>query len=881
MATFHCGSCGHSQDVPDRLAGRRTKCPKCGVPGQVSAQQAPEAPAAPAEPEQAVFQCPSCGYTRPTPAKLLGRVVKCPTCGKPGRIAATALQPADLEVESLSLDDLAGEAPLPPPPPRAAGAPEPRLTPDAAAAPSAVVTLFQGNVFRNLFAGLVSGLLGVCFCLALAGLLFPQPELAPFYPQALGLTLASAVIMGAVYALASRAPFAIAGPESMACVLLALLVESVRAGMPGSPAAAVFATAAAAIAVTAVLSGLLVHLLGRLRLAALVRFVPIQITGGVLAAVGVFLMTGAYAFVSGRPFSAAGLAATLTLEGLTRFLSEAAGLVWVPALGFGLVLFLLLCRVRNSLFLILLMGLGLALGLAERWLPGSELARLAGLAGFLPDGVISPSLLVDPALAQGVAWNVVLGQAPFVAAMVALLVMTDMSRITSLEVVLGRELDVDREFRVLGLGNVLTGLAGGLPGAVSLGRSMGNRAAGAAGPLAGIVAALVCLAAVLHLGPWLHLVARFLPAGFLFYLGLNLVKDWLVDTRSVFTRKDDYALLLLVFLVTVVLGLLLGMAVGLVLAMLVTVSRFSGSSAVGRALSGANHRSNVDRAPDQLKALRAKGSRILIMRLRGFLFLGSIHGVLRRIHERLEQRDGEPLRHVVLDFGGVHGMGSSVNVGLIMLMRLARDREFQLVLTSLSLEVSEHLERVGFVRTSDDSGPAQVFMNTDFALEWCENRILEEEGLLGGPDKPLAELLAPVFPDPAAVPQLLAVLTRLEVRKGDHVFHQGDAPDALYFVESGTVNIELEMEGGRILRLKKLGPGTVFGEMGLYTTAPRSASVVATQKCVLHRLSAGHFQALQAKAPRVAAAVHRFIVTLLADHLAEANLKVRDLSREG
>jgi SulP family sulfate permease len=336
-----------------------------------------------------------------------------------------------------------------------------------------------------------------------------------------------------------------------------------------------------------------------------------------------------------------------------------------------------------------------------------------------------------------VAWKVVLDQAPFVAAMVALLVMTDMSRITSLEVVLGRELDVDREFRFLGLGNLLTGLAGGLPGAVSLGRSMGSRAAGAAGPLAGIVAALVCLAAVLHMGPWLHLVARFLPAGFLFYLGLNLVKDWLVDTRSVFTRKDDYALLLLVFLVTVVLGLLLGMAVGLVLAMLVTVSRFSGSSAVGRALSGANHRSNVDRAPEQLNILRAKGSRILIMRLRGFLFLGSIHGVLRRIHERLEQQDGEPLRHVVLDFGGVHGMGSSVNVGLIMLMRLARDKEFQLVLTSLSLEVSEHLERVGFVRPNEDSGPAQVFMNTDFALEWCENRILEEEGMLGGPDKPI------------------------------------------------------------------------------------------------------------------------------------------------
>lgn len=887
MATFHCDSCGHSQNVPDRLAGRRTKCPQCGTVGQVSAPDAPAAPEVPAAPEapaapaQAVFQCASCGYTRPTPAALLGRTVKCPSCDQPGRILASALKPVDLEMESITLDDLAGETPPPPPPPpRNANTPETRLTPDAAPQAPAARTLFQGNVLKNVFSGLVSGTLGACFSLALTCLIFPQPELAAFYPQALALTLVSAVVMGAVYALTSRVPFAIAGPESMACVLLALLVESVRTAMPGSAPGAVFVTSAASMALVAALGGALVYLLGRLRLAALVRFVPIQITGGVLAAVGVFLMTGAYAFVSGRPFSAATLAASLTLEGMTRFVAEAPGLAWVPALGFGLILFVLLSRVRNSLFLILLMGLGLALGLSERWLPGSELARLAGLAGFLPAGAITASPLLDLNLVRTVNWNVVLDQAPFLAAMVALLVMTDMSRITSLEVVMGRELDVDREFRFLGLGNLITGLAGGLPGAVSLGRTLGGRAAGAAGPLSGIVAALVCLAAMLHLGPWLPLVARFLPAGFLFYLGLSLVKDWLVDTRSVFTRKDDYALLLLTFTVTVVLGLLLGMAVGLVLAMLVTVSRFSSSSAVGRALSGESHRSNVDRAPEQLKLLRAKGSRILIVRLRGFLFLGSIHGVLRRINERLARQDAEPLRYVVLDFGGVSGMGSSVNVGFIMLMRLARDKEFQLVLTSLSLEVSEHLERVGFVRSGEESDTVQVLMNTDFALEWCENRILEEEGALGGPDKSLAELLAPVFPDPAAVPRLLAVLTRLEVRKGEYVFRQGDAPDAMYFVESGTVNIELEMQGGRILRLKKLGPGTVFGEMGLYTTAPRSASVVATQKCVLHRLSAGHFQALQAKAPRVASAVHRFVVTLLADHLAEANVKLRDLSRE-
>jgi len=67
----------------------------------------------------------------------------------------------------------------------------------------------------------------------------------------------------------------------------------------------------------------------------------------------------------------------------------------------------------------------------------------------------------------------------------------------------------------------------------------------------------------------------------------------------------------------------------------------------------------------------------------------------------------------------------------------------------------------------------------------------------------------------------------------------------------------------------------VFGEMGLYTSAPRSASVIATERCVVYRLSGERFKLIQDKAPSLAAAVNRFIVTLLAERVAEENAKNR------
>ena len=64
---------------------------------------------------------------------------------------------------------------------------------------------------------------------------------------------------------------------------------------------------------------------------------------------------------------------------------------------------------------------------------------------------------------------------------------------------------------------------------------------------------------------------------------------------------------------------------------------------------------------------------------------------------------------------------------------------------------------------------------------------------------------------------------------GDPIFSQNDVADALYVIQRGTVNIELDGEGdtGGHIAVATLGTGSHFGEMGFLDNQPRSASAIA------------------------------------------------------
>lgn len=90
------------------------------------------------------------------------------------------------------------------------------------------------------------------------------------------------------------------------------------------------------------------------------------------------------------------------------------------------------------------------------------------------------------------------------------------------------------------------------------------------------------------------------------------------------------------------------------------------------------------------------------------------------------------------------------------------------------------------------------------------------------------------------------------VPAGSTVIRQGDPADRFYVILEGTFAVDqAEAPGAPVARLRTMGPDEVFGEIGLLTEAPRSATVTALSDARLLALGASDFLDLVASAAEV------------------------------
>ena len=77
-------------------------------------------------------------------------------------------------------------------------------------------------------------------------------------------------------------------------------------------------------------------------------------------------------------------------------------------------------------------------------------------------------------------------------------------------------------------------------------------------------------------------------------------------------------------------------------------------------------------------------------------------------------------------------------------------------------------------------------------------------------------------------------LATFAIGPGDGVFKEGDQSDFAFIIVSGRVELSKTVQGTEIF-LAEIGPGDLFGEMGVIDGSPRSASAVALEDTVLQR----------------------------------------------
>ena len=104
----------------------------------------------------------------------------------------------------------------------------------------------------------------------------------------------------------------------------------------------------------------------------------------------------------------------------------------------------------------------------------------------------------------------------------------------------------------------------------------------------------------------------------------------------------------------------------------------------------------------------------------------------------------------------------------------------------------------------------------------------------------------------------------LRVRKGEKVFAQGDAADAIFFLQTGKVKISVVSQGGKEAVLGLLGPPNFFGEGSLVGQSLRLSTAIALEPSTVLRVDKAAMVRALHDQPDVA---EKFLAALLVRNL--------------
>ena len=95
--------------------------------------------------------------------------------------------------------------------------------------------------------------------------------------------------------------------------------------------------------------------------------------------------------------------------------------------------------------------------------------------------------------------------------------------------------------------------------------------------------------------------------------------------------------------------------------------------------------------------------------------------------------------------------------------------------------------------------------------------------------------------------EIAARMREVTVEAGTTLASEGDNAYELFVIEAGDADVH---KGGEVVR--KLGPGDVFGEIGLLATGTRTASVVATSEMRLAAMFSREYKQFEGRMPELA-----------------------------
>ena len=419
--------------------------------------------------------------------------------------------------------------------------------------------------------------------------------------------LYGAILVGLFAALFGGSPTLISEPTGPMTVVFTAVIARLIASDPVNGMAMAFTVV--------IMAGMFQILFGVLKLGKYVTLMPYTVVSGFMSGIGIILIILQIGPFLGQPSPSGGVIAVL--ENIPTLISGIETKETILALLTIVILFLIPKKLKQYLPPPLV-ALIICTVISVVFFSAADIRRI----GEIPTGLPSLQLPVFSA-AQ---WQtmlidaIVLGMLGCIDALLTSVVADSITR---------KRHNSDKELIGQGIGNIMSGLFGGLPGAGATMGTVVSIQAGARTALAGLVRAGILLVVILWAADLTSVIPLAVLAGIALKVGIDII-DWGFLKRAHYISGKGALITYGVILLTVFVDLIAAVGIGLFVANVMTITKLSElqESDVNAVTDPDN--TDLDLSSREKEILRNANGKIMLLHLRGTMIFGSSRAITRK-----------------------------------------------------------------------------------------------------------------------------------------------------------------------------------------------------------------------------------------------------------
>jgi SulP family sulfate permease len=510
----------------------------------------------------------------------------------------------------------------------------------------------KGDILGGLTAAIVSLPLALAFGLASGA----GPEAG----------LYGAIIIGLFAALFGGTPTLISEPTGPMTVIMAAVVTAMVARYPDTGLAMAFTVV--------MIAGVTQILFGVLKLGKYITLMPYSVISGFMSGIGCILIIMQFAPAVGVTAPSGGV------TGAIISFPDTLSNISVTELGMALGTLLLILFTPRKV---------------KQWVPPQLIALvvISLISVFLltdPDikrigeiDVSLPSLVFPtftPELLQTMILDgIVLGMLGCIDSMLTSVIADNLTR---------SEHKSDKELIGQGLGNLFSGLFGGLPGAGATMGTVVNIQTGAKSALSGLIRVFILIVAVFGASGLISVIPIAVLAGIAIKVGIDIL-DWSFIKRAHKTSKQTSYIMYAVLLLTVFVDLVVAVGIGVFIANIITIEKLSASQAKNiKAISDVDGRLPLNK--EQRSLLNKAQGQILYFYLSGTMIFGVSKALSRELGSLGDHHA------LIVDLSDVSFLDDTIALTIENLIKDAQELDKQVVMLVNKPRTKDKLMHLGF-----------------------------------------------------------------------------------------------------------------------------------------------------------------------------------------